>query len=157
LLVELRMVERREVPPSSLFSFVPENIAARAITALTRARQTALDELGRTAATLTAPPTCVIVFGSFARGEADAESDVDVIVVRSADVDEDDAAWRSAVESWRRDARRLTGNRVEVIEVDEHEFRRLPESGRPLWSDVRADGVVVFGAGIAGLTARHIA
>ncbi len=93
-LVELGMIERREVPPSSLFRFVPENIAARTITALTRARHTALDELGLTAGTLTPPPASVIVLGSFARGEADAESDMDVIVVRSADVDEDDAAWR---------------------------------------------------------------
>ncbi len=63
----------------------------------------------------------------------------------------------AAVESWRRGALRLTGNRVEVLEVDGHEFRRLLESGRPLWSDVREDGVVVFGTGIAALTAGRIA
>jgi len=156
-LVQLGLVERREAPPSALFRFVPENIAARAITALTRARQAALDEVGRTAAALTPPPVSVIVFGSFARGDADAESDLDVIVVRSEDVDDDDVAWRYAVETWRQTARRLTGNRVEVIEVNEHEVGQLLQSGRPLWTDVQADGIVVFGTGIAELTARRIA
>src|SRR5947208_5962986 len=55
-LVELGIVERREAPPSALFRFVSENIAATAVTALTRSRQTVLDELGRTAAELTPPP-----------------------------------------------------------------------------------------------------
>ena len=156
-LVQLGLVDRREAPPSALFRFVPANIAARAITALTQARQTALDEVGRTAAGLTPPPVSVIVFGSFARGDADAESDLDVIVVRSEDVDEDDVAWRSAMETWRQTARRLTGNRVEVIEVSEHEVGQVIHSGRPLWSEVQAEGIVVFGTRLAELTARRIA
>lgn len=156
-LVDLGLIERREAPPSALFRFVPEHIAARAITALTRVRQTTLDELACTAATLAPPPISVIVFGSFARGDADAESDLDVIMVRSGDVDEDDALWRSAAETWRQNAQRLTGNRVEVIEVDEHEVRRLLHNGQPLWTDVQADGIVVFGTGLAELTARRIA
>src|SRR5437016_6962000 len=82
-LVELGLIERREAPPSALFRFVPDNIAARAITALARARQTVLDELGHAAAHLSPPPASTIVFGSFARGEADAESDLDVVIVRS--------------------------------------------------------------------------
>src|SRR5947208_298287 len=114
-LVELGIVDRREAPPSALFQWVPENVAARAITALTRARQTVLDELGTATAALTPAPSSVIVIGSFARGKADAESDLDVILVRSRDVDEDDPAWRSATERWRANARRLAGNAVEVL------------------------------------------
>jgi hypothetical protein len=156
-LVDLGLIERREAPPSALFRFVPEHIAARAVTALTRVRQTTLDELACTAATLIPLPISVIVFGSFARGDADADSDLDVIMVRSGDVDEDDALWRSAAETWRQKAQRLTGNRVEVTEVSEHEVRRLLHSAQPLWTDVQADGIVVFGTGLAELTARRIA
>src|SRR5438309_4104247 len=49
-LVELGLVERREVPPSALFRLVTENIAARFVHELARARQAVLDELGRMAA-----------------------------------------------------------------------------------------------------------
>jgi DNA-binding transcriptional ArsR family regulator len=156
-LVELGIVERREAPPSALFRWVPENVAARAITALTRARQTVLDELGTAAVALTPAPSSVIVFGSFARGEADAESDLDVILVRSRDVDEDDPAWRSATERWRGSARRLTGNAVQVLEVGELEAARLLRSRKPLWLDVQRDGLVIFGRDLADLRGRRSA
>ena len=153
-LVELGIVERREAPPSSLFRFVPENLAARAITALTQLRQTALDELGRAAANLNPQPASVIVFGSFARGDADVDSDLDVVIVRSRDVGDDDDGWRSSVDIFRQTARRLTGNPIEVIEVGELDIRRLLRSGRSLWNDVQTEGLVVFGSGLAKLTVR---
>lgn len=156
-LVELGLVDRREAPPSSLFRFVPENVAARAITALTRARQTVLDELGDTAATLAPPPASVIVFGSFARGDADQESDLDIVMVRSGAVGEDDVAWRSSVDRWRESARRLTGNSVEVVEVGEQAIGRLFRSRKPLWLDVQSDGLVVFGSGLADLKGKRSA
>jgi len=77
--------------------------------------------------------------------------------VRSRDVDNDDDAWRSAVETFRQTARRLTGNRVEVIEVGELEVGRLLRSGQPLWNDVQAESVVVFGSSLAKLTGRRSA
>lgn len=151
LLVDLGIIERREAPPSALFRFVSENVAARAVTALTRTRQTALDELGTTASALTPTPASVIVFGSFARGEADADSDLDVVIVRASEIDEDDLAWRSATEHWRDNARRLTGNRVQVIEVGELDTARLLRSRKPLWLDVQRDGYVVWGLPLAEL------
>jgi predicted nucleotidyltransferase len=156
-LVELGIIERREAPPSALFRFVPENVAARAITALTRARQTVLDELGRAAADFSPQLVSMIVFGSFARGEADMESDLDVVIVRSRDIHEDDVAWRSAVESWRHSARRLTGNRVEVVEVGEMEVARLVRGRKPLWLDVQREGLVVYGSSLAELKGRRSA
>jgi predicted nucleotidyltransferase len=156
-LVDLGLVERREAPPSALFRFVPENVAARALTALTLARQTVLDELGAAAADFVRPPASIVVFGSFARGEAATDSDLDVVIVRSRDVPEDDVAWRSAVELWRNRARRLTGNRVEVLEVGEIEMGRLLRSRKALWLDVQREAVVVHGSGLAELKDRRSA
>ena len=156
-LVELGIVERREAPPSALFRFVSENVAASAVTALTRARQSVLDELGRTAAELTPPPMSMVVFGSFARGEAVAASDLDMVVVRSSSVDEDSVEWREALEGWRDGARRLTGNRVEILEVDEKDVGRLFRSRKPLWVDVARDGVVVFGVTLTELKGKRSA
>jgi predicted nucleotidyltransferase len=156
-LVELGIVHRREAPPSALFRFVPENVAARVLTTLARARQTVLEELGRTAAELSPEPASVIVFGSFARDEADMESDLDVVVVRAAGVDEDDGVWRFGVDQWRERAHRLTGNRVEVIEVGELEIGRLLRGRKPLWLDVQREGVVVFGAALVALKGRRSA
>jgi hypothetical protein len=150
-LVELGVLERREVPPSSLFRFVPEHVASRAILALARSVDTVLDELGPLAASLLVPPVSVIVFGSFARREADAESDIDLLVVRPPDVDEDDENWASSMEQLHTDARRLTGNPIEVLEVSAGEVAALVRSRRPLWADIRRDGRVVHGLSLEEL------
>src|SRR5207244_8110706 len=76
-LVGLGMVERREVPPSNLFRLREEHVASRAVLALAGARQTVLEQLGRTAGALAPPPASLIVFGSLARGEARADSDIE--------------------------------------------------------------------------------
>lgn len=153
-LVELGIVERREAPPSALFRFVADNVAARAISALADARATVLEQLGRSAGALDPRPISVIVFGSFARGEADSDSDLDVVFVRAETVDEDDDRWRAAVERWRHGARRATGNRVELLEVSEGDAARLLRGRDPLWLDVRREGVLVSGAAIDVLRGR---
>ena len=153
-LVELGLVERREIPPSSQFRLIRENVAAQAIIDLARSRDTALDRIGAAAAALPFPPVSVIVFGSFARGEADEHSDLDAIVVRPDEVDEDDDAWATAIERWRNDAQAITGNRIEILEVPRNEVRTKLAGRAPLWRDVVRDGVVVHGLTIEELMER---
>lgn len=150
-LVELGIVERREVPPASLFRLVPEHIAARAILALSRSVDTALDEVGRMAGALPHPPVSVIVFGSFARREAGPDSDIDLVVVRPTGVDEDDDAWAESLEGWRRDVGRLTGNAVEVLEVSVDEVASRLTGSSQVWADIRGDGRVLHGLGMDAL------
>lgn len=147
-LVELGVVERREVPPASLFRLVPEHVATRALLALSRSTDTVLDEIGRRASALPHPPVSVIVFGSFARRQARPESDIDVVVVRAADIDEDDEAWAEALEAWRNGVRRLTGNPVEVLEVSADEAASRLAGRSQLWAEIRRDGRVVHGLGL---------
>lgn len=144
-LVDLGLVERREIPPSSQFRLIRENVAAQAIIDLARSRHTVLDRIGAAAAALPFQPVSVIVFGSFARGEADEHSDLDAIIVRPDDVDEDDDAWATAIERWRSDAQAITGNRIEILEVARNEVRTKLAGRAPLWRDVVRDGVVVHG------------
>jgi predicted nucleotidyltransferase len=144
-LVDLGLVERREVPPSSQFRLVRENVAAQAIIDLARSRDDALTRIGAAADALPVSPISIIVFGSFARGEADEQSDVDVIVVRPDDVSEDDDVWATAIERWRNEARAITGNRVEVLEVSHDEVQIRLASRSTLWSDVVRDGIAVHG------------
>lgn len=156
-LVQLGIVERRDVPPSALFRLVDDNVASRLVRALSRTRETALDELARKAEALDPTPVSIIVFGSFARGNADVDSDLDAVVVRPRGVSDDDDRWARAVEDWRQFARRVTGNRVEVLEAAEDDIGRLLRSRKPLWADVARDGVVVHGAPLDDLRGRRSA
>lgn len=156
-LVALGIIERREVPPSSLFRLVPEHVASRAILALARSSDAALVEMGRLAAALAQPPASVIVFGSFARREADVDSDIDVVVVRPTSVDEDDDLWSASLEAWRTEVRRLTGNPVEILEVSEHDAATKLAGRGQVWVDIRRDGRVVHGLGTDELKAEGVA
>jgi len=144
-LVELGLVERREVPPSSLFRLVPDHIAAGPLLRIAGARDTMLEAMERIADDLAVSPVSVIIFGSFARGEADAHSDIDTILVRPTGVDEADEAWAASVEQWSNAVSRVSGNRVEVLEVGADEIAGHLASQRQIWRDVRRDGLVVYG------------
>ena len=154
-LSQLGIVQRRDVPPSALFRFVQENVASQFVHALSRSRDHVLAELGRRAEVLPVRPLSVVVFGSVARGEADENSDVDVLLVRPQGAD--DESWSASVEEYRQSARRLTGNRVEILEADASDVARLLRGHKPLWKDIVRDGVVVFGKDLEGLRALRIA
>ncbi len=155
-LVTLGVVERREVPPSSLFRLVPEHVASRALLTLARPTDTVFDEMGRLAGALPRPPVSVIAFGSFVRREADADSDIDLLVVRPHEVGEDDDEWSDSLEAWRHDIRRLTGNPVELLEVSTQDVAAKLNGSSQLWTDIRRDGQVVHGLSIDELRAAHV-
>ena len=150
-LVTLGLVERREAPPSALFLLVDDHVAACAVRALSRARDTVLERLGTLARKMDPNPIGVVVFGSLARGEADAASDVDVVLVRPAGVGEDDEPWVSSVDTFRTAARRLTGNPLQILDVDETEVAHRRRRLSPLWEDVIREGVTVHGTPLDGL------
>ncbi|MFT7610593.1 MAG: putative nucleotidyltransferase [Candidatus Aldehydirespiratoraceae bacterium] len=150
-LVELGLVERREVPPSSMFRINHENVAAALVIELSRSHDISLERLGAAALELPLPPASVIIFGSFARREADRHSDIDALIIRPDGVDEDDDTWATGVEQWRQHVRKITGNPVEVIEADGAEAARKLSSKSPLWRDIAREGVVVLGATIEKL------
>ena len=120
-------------------------------------RETVLTEMGHAAATLEITPASVIVFGSFARGEAGRDSDLDAVFVRPDDTDEDDQRWAACLEQWRTTIRALTGNPVEVLEVPEREAAARLASGQPVWLDIRRDGRVVYGQSLDELAGASIA
>ena len=153
-LVELGLVERHEVPPSSLFQLNRENVAAQVLIELARARDTALERMGTAARELPRPPVSVVIFGSFARREADKHSDIDAVIVRPDDIDDDDDNWSGGVEQWRERVRTFTGNPVEVIEVDRAEASEKLASASSLWRDIARDGVVAHGATLDDLRER---
>jgi predicted nucleotidyltransferase len=150
-LVELGLVRRTEVPPSALFTLVREHVAAEAVLSLLEVRERLIGEMGRAAESLPVPPVSVIVFGSFARGQAERDSDIDAVLVRPAGRDEDDEAWWSSIEEWRRAVSRASGNPVEVLEVGLSDVASRLRAGAQLWREVRRDGIVVHGAGLAEL------
>jgi predicted nucleotidyltransferase len=84
----------------------------------------------------------VAVFGSWARGDATRESDVDLLVV----VDDSVQVARSLYTKWDQQPCDWEGHRVEAL------FTKLPRevSGAAgIWSEVAVDGIVLFDRDLA--------
>jgi predicted nucleotidyltransferase len=153
-LVELRMVERRDMPPVALVRLVRENLAAELIVALARLRDGAVARLRRSAAEIQPAPASLIVFGSFVRGDADVRSDIDVLVVRPKLTGDALDVWTDSLGRWADQASRAVGNPVNLVEASVEELSDLLlEKAPSLWSDIATDGVVLVGSSLADLAA----
>lgn len=150
-LVSLGIVERREAPPSALFRLVRDHVIVDALVFVSRARDRMRGRMKTIAAELPVAPLSVIVFGSFARGEADDKSDIDTVLVRPEGIDESDDDWSASVQQWNDTVARVSGNRVEVLEVSAADIAGRLRSQRQVWKDIRADGLVVYGLGLEQL------
>ena len=153
-LAGLGIVERRSTPGAILVRLAPGNVAAGVIQALTDLRTSAIEALRQEATWITPTPLSLIVFGSFARGEARRDSDVDVVAVRDpatvAGRVEDDL-WVESVGRWVGASRSITGNTVNLIDLD---LSELHPAGRktPSWlRDASKDGIVIAGSPLPDL------
>jgi predicted nucleotidyltransferase len=143
-LVALGIVSRREVAGASLVKLERTNAAALALLALANARSTAIARLGELAKSIDPAPASLALFGSFARGTDDAESDLDVLAVRSDDVEPDDPAWLDSFGNWQDLARVVVGNPVNVIETSRHELHALART-RSLCRTIVDDAITLAG------------
>ncbi|GAB2445318.1 hypothetical protein GCM10027062_27320 [Nocardioides hungaricus] len=79
----------------------------------------------------------VIVFGSVARGDAHADSDVDLVVIAPA-------TWDGRAELQQQVHERL-GNDCDVLHLTGDHFRLSPEDREPVVSEILRDGIALVG------------
>lgn len=99
----------------------------------------------------------LILSGADQVAEAVVSRQIDAVFVRPAAVDESDGAWSASVEEWRDAVRRMSGNRVEVLEVGSDEIAARLSSKQQVWRDIRNHGLVVHGLEVDQLEARRSA
>jgi predicted nucleotidyltransferase len=118
-----------------------EHVAAPAVEALAAIRSELLDRIRNQAGTWRPVPVLVGVFGSFARRMGDANSDIDVLVVRHAA--EEHAADQAgelaaAILRW-------SGNDAHVVDVTIDDLTRMAAADEPILGSWRADLVPLIG------------
>ena len=152
-LAELGVVERRDVPPVALVRLARENLAAQAIARVAHLRREAIERLRTLATKIEPAPASLVVFGSFARGEAGTHSDVDVLAVRPSTLSGNDHdAWTDSLGQWVDVATRVLGNPVNLVEASVEELSGLPSREAPsLWEEIATEGIVLVGLKLADL------
>jgi predicted nucleotidyltransferase len=153
-LADLGLVERRRVGPTTLVRLDRENAAGGLVARLSGLRGYVISELQQAARALRPEPLSMILFGSLARGTAEAPSDIDILAVRSQDGNSE--RWQSSLSDFETYARQLTGNRVQLLDYDVDDLRRRYQLGQgspgaAFWRSVTEDAIVLAGASLAGL------
>lgn len=126
-----------------LYRLNRDHLLAPAILHTAGLRGRLLDLLGAQARQLTPMPVHASVFGSFARGEADEDSDIDLLLIASTD--QELTEWESAIELIERTVRLWTGNRCACMAFSVERLRELFTLGEPIIDNWAADGVLLMG------------
>ncbi|WP_432561586.1 nucleotidyltransferase domain-containing protein [Kineococcus sp. SYSU DK003] len=98
------------------------------------------------------PAQAAVVFGSWARGEAGPDSDLDLLLVRDDAVDAD-GAWGAQVHEAGRAVELLTGNVVQFVQVTGSQLAAAIREDQPLLASLRQDGRVLVGPPLRELLA----
>lgn len=145
------IITRAEVPPAFVYELNREHLAASAVEILAGIRVEFVSRLRMLISAWTMSPVHASIFGSFARGDGDTESDIDVLLVIPGSSDEESHShWDDQIEELRIAIHRWTGNHASIVYMWEAEMPA--RRGMALLNDVSRDGILITGAKISVLT-----
>jgi hypothetical protein len=77
--------------------------------------------------------------------DGDTSSDIDLLIVRPANLDPGSASWREQIDALAEDVRRWTGNNAGIIDISEADLPRLAEEQPPVLAELRRDAIELAG------------
>lgn len=143
-LVQQGALLQRKAGSARLYRLNRDHLAAPWIEGLASMREQLIERLRATIARWEQPARIALLFGSVARGDARAESDLDLMVICRSGCDPDSDPWRTQLLELEQAATAWTGNDARILEYGEEELPHL--SGEPLFDDVLRDGVELYGS-----------
>ena len=150
-LVEQGLVHRQEAGRAYLHTLNRDHIAAPIVESLAGLRTELLRRLRETLENWQPAPFHASMFGSAARADGDTRSDIDLLVIRPADVEEDDTRWRAQVSSLSEVVHAWTGNHAGIAELDEAELQDLRRRPPAILANLRADAIDLAGQPVRAL------
>lgn len=132
-----------------------DHLAVPHIEALTRVRAEVVEHIQTEVTGWAVEPAHAGLFGSFARGTADAESDIDVLLVRPeppAELNEDE--WLEQLDRLDRLIRAWTGNAAQIIDLDPATLGQMARDEDPLVDSWRAEDIHLHGESLLDLLRR---
>ncbi len=144
-LSEEGLVRAEEAGSAYLYTFNREHLAAPAVELLADIRSELERRLRAEIAEWELAPAHVSLFGSAARGQGDAASDIDIFVVRPTDVPADDPRWREQLERLSEHVLQWTGNHAGLSEISTADARRLRRERPPIVDELSHDAITLAG------------
>jgi predicted nucleotidyltransferase len=147
-LVEEGVVEHEEAGSAILYKLNRRHLAAGAIAQLVNLRQELLRRLVEQLAEWQVPPLHASMFGSAARGEGDARSDIDLLIVRPPEVESEDPVWRGQIDRLIRDVEDWTGNRASIAELGAEDLPELSRKRPAILDSLEGEALPLAGADV---------
>jgi len=141
-LVEEGIVTSRSAGRTAIYRLNRSHLAAGAIMELARLDETLHERLVSTLESWKLRPGYAAMFGSAARGEMRAGSDLDLFLQRPEGPPE---LWHDQVSALVRDARAWTGNDPRVLEMTEAELRGAAPA-EPVLQSIVDEGIPLLGS-----------
>ena len=139
------IVSSESRPPANLYSLNRRHVAADPIVSLVSMRTELFDRMHGAVESWAPQPAAMLLFGSFARGDATADSDIDMLLIRPDSVDQDAPAWQKQIAQFEQDVADWSGSDCNAVEFSQSEFVELATAGERLPSDVARDGIHLYG------------
>lgn len=139
------VVLREHVGRAHLYTLNRNHLAAPAVLALANLRHELQARMQTEVSTWVVAPYATWMFGSAARGDAEVDSDIDLLIVRPDRVDDGDQPWLQQVATLSEHLHEWTGNSCEVLELSASELNAAIDRGDRLIADLRRDAVHVTG------------
>jgi predicted transcriptional regulator len=152
-LVDQGLVERMDAGRARLYTLNHDHLLAPAVEQMAGARAELVRRLREMIGSWDVHPLHASLFGSAARGDGDAQSDIDLLIVRPTAVDADDGEWRGQIEALAESVHRWTGNHAGIAEVAESELPQLRRDRPPIVDEASADAVDLAGQPVRKLLA----
>lgn len=143
-LVDEGLVHRIQAGRAYLYSLNRDHLLAPAVEVMAGARWNLVRRLRDLFASWKSPILHASLFGSVARGEGNAASDIDLLVVRPRGIDAEDEQWRSQLEELADRVLRWTGNQAGIAELSEDDVS-APTVRPPIFEEVAEEAIDLGG------------
>lgn len=153
-LVAHGVVLAEPVGGATLYQLNREHLLCEPLLAVIQARRRLLELLRAELDGWAVPCLHASVFGSVARGDATPASDVDLLLVRPAEVAADEPGWQRQVRQLEAAVSAWTGNLLAVLELTPVDLGRAQDAGEPLLSSFQDDMIVLAGRSLRQLLAE---
>ncbi|MFN3007547.1 nucleotidyltransferase domain-containing protein [Mycolicibacterium wolinskyi] len=144
-LTEQGVVHAEQRSNAVFYSANREHLTWPAVQCLTALRSTLIRSLGDELTSWQCPPAHASLFGSAARGDGDATSDIDILLIRPDDVPNEDPLWDKQVDDLRERVWKWTGNRCHAFELDRHRLAEHVVAKDPLVDALLRDAIDLAG------------
>jgi predicted nucleotidyltransferase len=150
-LEEQGLVVGSDAAPARLYRLNRDHVAADVAVLLRDLRTRLFDRIREELSSWPVAPVSTALFGSVARGDGNADSDVDVLLVRPDGVADDSEPWATAVFELCQQIRRWTGNDASALQADTSELIGMVARGAPIVESLTEDAIDLAGVPIRDL------